>query len=85
VLWQPLLPTKVILPQINLVTLKVREQESERLIISGPVLRRNTLARDQELSIGMRLRYLGLTYHSAGALFEPPEESFRSAPLVASN
>jgi hypothetical protein len=60
-------------------------QESERLIIFGTVLRQDTLARDQELSIGMRLRYLGVTYHSPGALFEPLEESPRSAPLVTSN
>jgi hypothetical protein len=73
------------LPQVNLITLRVREQESERLIISGTVLRRDTLAREQELSIGMRLRYLGVTYHSAGALFEPLEEASRSAPLVTSN
>lgn len=73
------------LPEVNLITLKVREQESERLIISGRVLRRDILAQDQELSIGMRLRYLGVTYHSAGALFEPLEEGSRSAPLVTSN
>jgi hypothetical protein len=73
------------LPEVNLITLKVREHESEGLIISGTVLRRDTLARDQELSIGMRLRYLGVTYHSAGALFEPLQESSRSTPLVTSN
>jgi hypothetical protein len=67
------------LPQVNVITLKVRGQESERLIISGTVLRQDTLARDQELSIGMRLRYLGVTYHSAGSLFEALEEDCRSA------
>jgi hypothetical protein len=45
--------------QVDTITLRVRELESERLIISGTVLRPETLALDQELSIGMRLRYLG--------------------------
>ena len=67
------------LPQIDAITLKVREFGSERLIISGTVLRPSTLDRNQELSIGMRLRYLGVTYHSAGSLFESLEEDHSPA------
>lgn len=68
------------LPQVDAITLKVREMGSERLIISGTVLRPSTAARNQELSIGMRLRYLGVTYHSAGSLFEALEEDHSPAP-----
>jgi hypothetical protein len=67
------------LAQVDTITLKVREFGSERLIISGTVFRPSTSDRSQELSIGMRLRYLGVTYHSAGSLFEALEEDHRPA------
>jgi len=68
------------LPQVDTITLRARELESERLIISGTVLRPEMLVLDQDLSIGMRLRYLGVTYHSAGSLFEALDEDSRSVP-----
>jgi hypothetical protein len=57
--------------QVDVIALKVLNQISETVIISGTVSRLAAAARDENLSIGMRLMYLGLTYHSAGSLFEP--------------
>jgi len=54
------------LPQVDVTILRIFEQGSDRLIISGTVSRADNSARDGELAIGMRLRYLGITYHSAG-------------------
>jgi hypothetical protein len=70
------------LPQVNVVSVRVFDQTSGTVIISGTVSRADVLARDEELSIGMRLRYLGLTYHSAGYLFEALDESHRSVPVA---
>jgi hypothetical protein len=64
-----------VLPQVDVIALRVLDQTSEAVIISGTVSRRAASARDESLSIGMRLLYLGLTYHSAGSLFEPLEDS----------
>ncbi len=61
------------LPHVDVLTLRVLDHGSETVIISGTVARPDASHRDERLSIGMRLRYLGLTYHSAGALFEPLE------------
>lgn len=68
------------LPQVDVLTVRVFDQTSEHLIISGTVPRPVTSARDEKLSIGMRLMYLGLTYHSAGSLFEALDGC--SAPLT---
>jgi hypothetical protein len=61
------------LPQVDVLTLRVLDHASETVIISGSVARADVSNRDERLSIGMRLRYLGLTYHSAGSFFEPLE------------
>ena len=67
------------LPQVDVISLRVLDRTSETVIISGTVSRIDAAARDENLSIGMRLLYLGLTFHSAGSLFEPLEDH-RSAP-----
>lgn len=69
------------LPQVDVISLRVFDQTSENVIISGTVSRPAPSAQDKKLSIGMRLMYLGLTYHSAGSLFEPLEDH-RSAPVA---
>jgi hypothetical protein len=69
------------LPQVDVIALRVLDRTSEAVIISGTVSRLAASARDENLSIGMRLMYLGLTYHSAGTLFEPLEDH-RSAPAA---
>jgi hypothetical protein len=69
------------LPQVDVIALRVLDRTSEAVIISGTVSRLAASARDENLSIGMRLLYLGLTYHSAGSLFEPLEDH-RSAPAA---
>jgi hypothetical protein len=71
-----------VVPQIDVIALRVFDQISDNVIISGTVSRADILARDEELSIGMRLRNLGLTYHSAGSMFESLEEDHRSAPVA---
>jgi len=70
-------------PHVDVITLRVFDRMSKNVIISGTVSRPVTSAREEKLSIGMRLMYLGLTYHSAGSLFEPLEEDHRSAPAAA--
>jgi hypothetical protein len=67
------------LPQVDVIALRVLDQTSEAVIISGTVSRLAASARDESLSIGMRLIYLGLTYHSAGTLFEPLEDTLPAA------
>jgi hypothetical protein len=69
------------LPQVDAIALRVLDRTSDTVIISGTVSRLAAAARDEHLSIGMRLMYLGLTYHSAGSLFEPLEED-RPAPAA---
>jgi len=44
-----------VLPQVDVIALKVLDQISETVIISGTVLRLAAAARDENLSIGMRL------------------------------
>jgi hypothetical protein len=68
------------LPQIDVINLRVFDRTSETLIITGTVARPVTSGRDEKLSIGMRLRYLGITYHSAGSLFEALEGDHQTAP-----
>jgi hypothetical protein len=62
------------LPQVNAIALRVLDRTSDTVIIFGTVSRLAAVTRDESLSIGMRLMYLGLTYHSAGSLFEPLED-----------
>jgi hypothetical protein len=69
------------LPHVDVIALRVLDQTSESVIISGTVSRLAASARDQSLSIGMRLLYLGLTYHSTGCQFEPLEDD-RVMPAV---
>jgi hypothetical protein len=70
------------LPQVDAVTVRVLDRASEHVIISGTVSRPMTSARDERFSVGIRLRYLGLTYYSAGSQFEALEENNRSAPVA---
>lgn len=67
------------LPYVDVIILRVLDRTDDTVIISGSVSRLAASARDEKLSIGMRLRYLGLTYHSAGSQFEPLGED-RSIP-----
>jgi hypothetical protein len=68
------------LPQVDVLAVKVLDRRSESVIISGSVSRLDFAARDEQLSMGMRLRYLGLVFHSSGLLFEPIEEHHTSSP-----
>ena len=69
------------LPQVDVIALRVLDRTSDTVIISGTVSRPAASARDESLSIGMRLLYLGLTYHSAGSQFEPLADD-RSGPAA---
>lgn len=71
------------LPQVDVIAVRVLDQTSDTVIISGAVSRLEASAKDENLSIGMRLMYLGLTFHSAGALFEPLEDSLPIPPAHA--
>jgi len=73
------------LPQVDVISLRVFDQASKTVILSGTVARPATPARDENLSIGMRLRYLGITYHSAGSLFEALECDDQPAPAQCVN
>jgi hypothetical protein len=69
------------LPQVDVIALRVLDRTSETVIISGAVSRAAVAANDENLAIGMRLLYLGLTYRSAGSLFEPLEDH-RAVPAA---
>jgi hypothetical protein len=71
------------LPQVDAITLRVLDRTSDTVIISGTVSRLAAAARDESLSIGMRVMYLGLTYHSAGSLFEPLKDDRSAAAAHA--
>lgn len=75
------------LPQVDTIALRVFDRESEHVILAGTVARPSAADRDRNLSIGMRLRYLGVTYDSAGARFEALENyespAVGSSPLPA--
>src|ERR1700733_8305740 len=62
------------LPQVDVIAVRVLDRTSDSVIISGTVSRLRASARDENLSVGMQLLYLGLSYHSAGSLFEPLED-----------
>lgn len=61
------------LPPLEVVKVKVRDRTSDNVILSGSVSRPDFLARDERLSIGMRLLYMGITRHSEASLLEPLE------------
>jgi hypothetical protein len=67
-----------------LVKLKVRDRTSDNVILSGSVSRPDFLARDERLSIGMRLLYMGVTHHSEASLLDPLEEAHPSQPVAYS-
>jgi len=71
------------LPQVDVLTVKVLDRTEERVIISGSVSRPDFAARDEQLAIGMRLLYLGLSYSSSGDLFEPIEGYLPLTPTAA--
>jgi len=58
------------LPEIEAITLAVREPGSESVILAGSVSRPARVP-DPRLSVGMRLRDMGVVYHSDGCRFEP--------------
>ena len=70
------------LPQVDVITLRVLDEISDNPVISGTVSRADILARNERLSIGMRLRYLGLTYQLAGSLYEALDEGGPSVPIA---
>lgn len=72
------------LPHVDVIDLKVHDRISDSVIISGTVLRPSISTENETLSIGMRLMYLGLTYHSAGSLFEVLEKNDDSEPAAQS-
>ena len=72
------------LPNVDVITLKVLDRRLENVIISGTVSRPGAVSRNDDLSTGMRLSCLGLTFHSAGCEFEPLEKYDRRA-LRATN
>ena len=69
-------------PQVDTIALRVLDRESEHVILAGAVARPLASVQDRSLSVGMRLRYLGITYYSAGAQFEALE-SYESAVVDA--
>jgi hypothetical protein len=58
------------MPQVDVLEVSVLAPESERMIMSGTVCRSSLTEVSARLSIGMRLRNLGIIYHSAGSQFE---------------
>jgi hypothetical protein len=50
------------LPQVDVLAIRVLDPASESVIISGAVSRLAASARDANLSVGMRLLYLGITF-----------------------
>jgi hypothetical protein len=70
-----------VLPQVDVIAVRVLDRTSDSVIISGTVSRLGASAREENLSVGMQLLYLGLTYHSAGSRFEPIEDPRPSYPL----
>lgn len=60
------------LPEIDVISVTVREAASESVIMAGTV-NRSSVEPDAMLSVGMRLRQRGIKYHSNGSGFEPLE------------
>jgi len=58
------------LPYTDSLQIRVLGIGSETPILGGTVYRSSLAESRQELSIGMRLRELGITYHSEGIRFE---------------
>lgn len=61
------------LPPLEVVKVTVRDRTSDDVILSGSVSRPDFLARDERLSIGMRLLYMGVMHHSEASSLEPLE------------
>jgi hypothetical protein len=59
------------LPYVDVLQLRVLGVESDTPILGGTVYRSALKEAREGLSIGMKLRQLGITYHSAGVQFEP--------------
>jgi hypothetical protein len=70
------------LPPLHVIALKVLDRASQDVILSGSVSRPDFAAREERLSVGMRLMYMGVTHHSEGSLFEPLENDHRSRPMA---
>jgi hypothetical protein len=62
-----------VFPHVNVLQVRVLALNSDQVIVEGTVLRSSLLTVTPEVSIGMRLRTLGMTYHSAGSEFESLE------------
>lgn len=58
------------LPHLDARQLRVLALDSDEAILGGTVLRSDLSDLSPELSVGMRLRTLGITYHSVGSQFE---------------
>src|SRR5581483_5487603 len=54
------------LPEINAITVGVREQTSGNVIMAGTICRSAPPMPDTSLSLGMQLRRRGITYYSDG-------------------
>jgi hypothetical protein len=74
----------ITLPPIEVIKVRVRDRTSDDVILSGSVSRPDFLARDERLSIGMRLLYMGVTRHSEARLLEPLEGAHPSQPVASS-
>lgn len=59
------------LPYIEVLQIRVLAVGSDTAILGGTVYRASLKDVRSGLSVGMRLRGLGITYHSAGLQFEP--------------
>lgn len=70
------------LPPLEVVRLRVRDRTSDSVILSGSVSRPDFLARDERLSIGMRLLYMGVKHQSEPSLLEPLEGAYPSQPAA---
>lgn len=57
------------LPEIDAITVGVREQNSGNVIMAGTICRSAPMP-DTSLSLGMQLRRRGITYYSDGSRFE---------------
>jgi hypothetical protein len=61
------------LPPLEVIKVRVRDRTSDNVILSGSVSRPDFLARDERLSIGMQLLYMGVMHHFEASLLEPLE------------
>jgi hypothetical protein len=59
------------LPHIDVLQIRILGLESNTPILGGTVYRSSLSEAPVGLAVGMRLRQLGITYHSGGVQFEP--------------